>query len=136
MEGYNRSRSYSYSYGDDMMQMESYNGPSNSRPPTTATSYELRSYGASYAQGQMAYGNYTTKNMENRTNRDFKLKKGKSPSGSAYAKSWSFGDPEFQRKKRVASYKRYSIEGKVKGTFRKSFRWLKDRYTQVVHGWS
>ncbi|KAL0327466.1 UNVERIFIED_CONTAM: hypothetical protein Sangu_1824600 [Sesamum angustifolium] len=63
-----------------------------------------------------------------------KLKKGKSTGGST-SKSWSITDPEFQRKKRVASYKVYSVEGKVKGTFRKSFRWLKDRYTQVVYGW-
>ncbi|KAG2334258.1 hypothetical protein Bca52824_005438 [Brassica carinata] len=39
------------------------------------------------------------------------------------------------KKKRVASYKMYSVEGKVKGSFRKSFRWLKQRYTQVVYGW-
>ncbi|KAL7150859.1 hypothetical protein ABFS83_05G142300 [Erythranthe nasuta] len=63
-----------------------------------------------------------------------KLKKGKSTGGST-SKSWSLNDPEVQRKKRVASYKVYSVEGKVKGSFRKSFRWLKDRYTQVVYGW-
>ncbi|KAL0394186.1 UNVERIFIED_CONTAM: hypothetical protein Slati_4384800 [Sesamum latifolium] len=63
-----------------------------------------------------------------------KLKKGKSTNGSA-SKSWSFNDPEFQRKRRVASYKVYSVEGRVKGSFRKSFRWLKDKYTQVVYGW-
>lgn len=65
--------------------------------------------------------------------RDWKLKKGKITSSSS--KSWSFNDPEFQRKKRVASYKVYSVEGKVKGSFRRSFRWLKDKYTQVVYGW-
>ncbi|KAK4388731.1 hypothetical protein Sango_2210100 [Sesamum angolense] len=63
-----------------------------------------------------------------------KLKKGKSTNGSI-SKSWSFNDPEFQRKRRVASYKVYSVEGRVKGSFRKSFRWLKDKYTQVVYGW-
>lgn len=69
--------------------------------------------------------------------RDWKLKKGKSGHGSnlSSSKSWSFNDPEFQRKKRVASYKVYSVEGKVKGSFRRSFRWLKDKYTQVVYGW-
>ncbi|KAH0969838.1 hypothetical protein GBA52_028434 [Prunus armeniaca] len=41
-------------------------------------------------------------------------------------------DPELQRKKRVASYKMYSVEGKMKGSFRKSFRWLKDKCTQVL----
>lgn len=116
MGDYNRSDEY----GNGNMQMESYYGPP---PPRPATSYELRSYSASYAQTQMA--NYNNKN------RDLKLKKGK----RASAKSWAFGDPEFQRKKRVASYKMYSVEGKVKGSLRRSFRWLKHRYTQVVYGW-
>jgi len=129
MEDYNRSKSYSYSHGNDMMQMESYNGPQ--RPPTS--SYELRSYSTSYAQTQVANGNYNTNNFGN--NRDFKAKKGKGYTGSSSSKSWSFDDPEFQRKKRVASYKMYSVEGKVKGTFRKSFRWIKDRCTQVMYGW-
>lgn len=111
-----------------MMQMESYHGPQ--RPPT---SHELRSYSTSYAQTQMANGNYSNSNFAN--NRDFKAKKGKDYTGSSSSKSWSFDDPEFQRKKRVASYKMYSVEGKVKGTFRKSFRWIKDRYTQVMYGW-
>ena len=53
----------------------------------------------------------------------------------ASSKSWSLSDPELQRKKRVASYKVYTVEGKVKGTFRKSFRWIKDRYSRVVYGW-
>ncbi|KAJ6330321.1 DOMAIN PROTEIN putative (DUF3511)-RELATED [Salix viminalis] len=128
MEDYNRSRSYSYSHGNDRMQMESYHGPQ--RPPT---SHELRSYSTSYAQTQMANGNYSNSNFAN--NRDFKAKKGKDYTGSSSSKSWSFDDPEFQRKKRVASYKMYSVEGKVKGTFRKSFRWIKDRYTQVMYGW-
>ncbi|XWS26666.1 hypothetical protein CRYUN_Cryun26dG0050100 [Craigia yunnanensis] len=43
------------------------------------------------------------------------------------AGDWSFNDPELQRKNRVASYKVYTVEGKVKGSFKKSFRWLKDR---------
>lgn len=47
--------------------------------------------------------------------------------------SWSFSDPEFQRKTRVASYKAYCVQGRVKGSFRKSFRWVKDRCTQVVY---
>ncbi|XP_017982026.1 PREDICTED: uncharacterized protein LOC108663167 [Theobroma cacao] len=120
MEDYNRSRSY----GNGMMQLDTYHGP-----PRPSASYDLRCYSASYAQSQMA-NNYNTGN-----NRDFKLKKGKSTSGSSSSKSWSFADPEFQRKKRVASYKMYSVEGKVKGSLRRSFRWLKDKYTQVVYGW-
>ncbi|XP_019197095.1 PREDICTED: uncharacterized protein LOC109190957 [Ipomoea nil] len=63
------------------------------------------------------------------------LKKGKSRNGSITKRSWSMNDPEFQRKKRVASYKVYSVEGKVKGSFKRSFRWLRDKYSQVVYGW-
>ncbi|MBA0722872.1 hypothetical protein Golax_003511 [Gossypium laxum] len=88
MEDYNRSRSY----GTGMMQLDTYHGV----PPRPSSGYELRSYSVSYSQSQMA-------------NRDFKLKKGKSTSASS-SKSWSFADPEFQRKKRVASYKMYSVE--------------------------
>uniref|UniRef100_A0A2C9V7P6 DUF3511 domain-containing protein n=1 Tax=Manihot esculenta TaxID=3983 RepID=A0A2C9V7P6_MANES len=73
---------------------------------------DLRCYSASYASSV--------------GNNDVRFKKGKSASGSV-SKSWSFNDPELQRKKRVASYKVYSVEGKVKGSFRKSFRWFKDR---------
>ncbi|XP_018807284.2 uncharacterized protein LOC108980739 [Juglans regia] len=115
MEDYNGSRRY----GDWTMQMESYYGPP---PSTQPTSYDLRCYSSSYAQTQM--GN----------NRDLKLKKGKSTAGFS-SKSSAFGDREFQRKKRVASYKMYSVEGKMKGSLRRSFRWLKDKYTQVLYGW-
>ncbi|XVF89061.1 hypothetical protein PTKIN_Ptkin19aG0100800 [Pterospermum kingtungense] len=121
MEDYNRSRSY----GNGMMHLDTYHGP----PRPSSASYDLRCYSASYAHSQMA----NSYNPE--TNRGFKLKKGKSTSASSSSKSWSFSDPEFQRKKRVASYKMYSVEGKVKGSLRRSFRWLKDRYTQVVYGW-
>ncbi|KAK8509200.1 hypothetical protein V6N11_007607 [Hibiscus sabdariffa] len=103
-----------------MMQLDTYQ-----EAPPRPGSYDLRSYSVSYAQSQMAAS----------TSRDFKLKKAKSTSGSSSSKSWSLGDPEFQRKKRVASYKMYSVEGKVKGSWRRSFRWLKDKYTQVVYGW-
>ena len=128
MEDYNRAKSY----GPGMMHMDSYYGaPPPARPPP---SYDLRCYSASYAQTQMS--NYNTNNNFNYNGKDFKLKKGKSTSGSSSSKSnWSMADPEFQRKKRVASYKMYSVEGKVKGSLRKSFRWLKDRYTQVLYGW-
>lgn len=105
MEDLQRSRSYA---NGQMMQLENYYGPP--RP------YDLRSY----SMGP----------------NDLRLKKGKSFSvGSSFSKSFSLSDPELKRKKRVASYKMYSAEGKVKGSFRKSFRWLKNKYSQVVYGW-
>lgn len=110
MEDFHRSRSYG---NGQMMQIESYYGAP--RP------HDFRSYSVSHVQTQ-------------RGPKDLKLKKGKSISGSL-SKSLSFSDPELQRKRRVASYKMYSVEGKVKGSFRKSFRWLKNKYTQVVYGW-
>lgn len=110
MEDFHRSRSYG---NGQMMQIESYYG---ARRP-----YDFRSYSVSHVQTQ-------------RVPKDLKLKKGKTISGSL-SKSLSFADPELQRKRRVASYKMYSVEGKVKGSFRKSFRWLKNKYTQVVYGW-
>ena len=67
--------------------------------------------------------------------KEMKFKKGKSTSGSSSSKSgWILSDPEIQRKKRVAGYKAFALEGKMKGSFRKSFRWIKDRCSQVVHG--
>ncbi|CAA6674656.1 unnamed protein product [Spirodela intermedia] len=54
---------------------------------------------------------------------------------SSFRNSWSLSDPEMQRKRRVAGYKMYAAEGKIKTSFRKSFKWLKDRYTVVVRGW-
>lgn len=66
--------------------------------------------------------------------KEVKMKKSKSRVASN-TKSWSFNDPELQRKKRVVSYKAYAVEGKMKGSFRKSFRWIKNTCNQVVHGW-
>ncbi|KAE8676016.1 hypothetical protein F3Y22_tig00111640pilonHSYRG00271 [Hibiscus syriacus] len=122
MEDYNRSRSY----GNGMMELDTYHGP-----PRPSASYDLRCYSAAaYAQSQMA-NNYNNSG----NNRDYKSKKGTTTSGSSSSNSWSFGDSEFHRKRRVASYKMYSVEGKVKGSLRRSFRWLKHKYTQVVYGW-
>ncbi|GMN36938.1 hypothetical protein TIFTF001_006417 [Ficus carica] len=111
----------SKSYRDGGMQMEVYYG--NRAPPSSMQ--DLRCYSANYA-GSSAPPNPTVK--------DVKIKKGKSNLGSI-SKSWSFNDPELQRKKRVAGYKAYTVEGKMKGSFRKSFRWIKNTYSQVVYGW-
>ncbi|XP_022987910.1 uncharacterized protein LOC111485312 [Cucurbita maxima] len=114
----------SNSYTDGRMQIESYNG-NEARGPNVSGG-DFRSYSASYASS----ANPNQTQMSN----DLKLKKGKSTNGFS-SKSWSFNDPEIQRKKRVASYKVYSVEGKVKGSLRKSFRWFKERCSRVVFGW-
>ncbi|KAG0485070.1 hypothetical protein HPP92_009149 [Vanilla planifolia] len=95
----------SRSYTDGRSQIEPYGLYGPPRP-----SYDLGRYGSSYSQ------------------KGTKLRKVKS------ARRW-LEDPEFQRKKRVAGYKVYSVEGKLKASFRKSIRWLKERYNHVVYGW-
>ncbi|XP_010242270.1 PREDICTED: uncharacterized protein LOC104586667 [Nelumbo nucifera] len=118
----------SRSCGDGRMQIESYYGGR----PTATVMHDLRCYSASYASSAPPPPPPPPPPIQ--MGKDAKFKKGKSTSAST-SKSWSFNDPELQRKKRVASYKVYTVEGKMKGSLRKSFRWLKDRYTQVVYGW-
>ncbi|XP_072965177.1 uncharacterized protein [Typha angustifolia] len=111
----------SRSFGDG--RMEVYGSRAG---PSSSGLQDMRCYSTSYASSLGS----------NQAPREMKLKKGKTTAGSSSSKrGWSLSDPELQRKKRVAGYKVYSVEGKVKGSLRKSFRWLKDRYTQVVYGW-
>ncbi|KAK9049676.1 hypothetical protein SSX86_006285 [Deinandra increscens subsp. villosa] len=105
----------SKSYNANGMQIQPYNNPNLQ---------DFRCYSTSHASSSQTQ---TQAQMEP------KFKKTKSTNGSM-SKSWSFGDPELQRKKRVASYKAYTVEGKVKGSFKKSFRWIKDKYSQMVYG--
>ncbi|XVF80644.1 hypothetical protein PTKIN_Ptkin15bG0090600 [Pterospermum kingtungense] len=51
------------------------------------------------------------------------------------SKSRGFTDPEMKRKKRIAKYKVYSVEGKVKASLRKGLRWIKNKCSQIVHGY-
>ncbi|KZV51859.1 hypothetical protein F511_06902 [Dorcoceras hygrometricum] len=124
----------SKSFADANMQIQPYFGPPYKYNSTRHD--DFRSYSASYASSSSntysaAVAAATTGVGEFGPQ---KLKKARSNGGSTLG-SWSFKDPEFQRKKRVASYKVYAVEGRVKGSFTKSYRWLKDRYTQVVYGW-
>lgn len=91
---------------------------------------DLRSYSTSYA-------NHTSTNHDQvpAGKEIIKMKKSKSTFGSASTKSWSLSDPELQRKKRVAGYKVYTVEGKMKGSLRKSFKWMKNTYNQMINGW-
>ncbi|KAL6226717.1 hypothetical protein ACLB2K_000678 [Fragaria x ananassa] len=120
----------SKSYGHGRMELESYygNGSNGAGGPNSSAvngMQDLRCYSASYA--------CPPKTQNNANNNISKFKKGKSANGSV-SKSWSFSDPELQRKKRVASYKVYTVEGKLKGSLRKSFRWLKETCDRVVYG--
>ncbi|KAK0582495.1 hypothetical protein LWI29_026198 [Acer saccharum] len=48
-------------------------------------------------------------------------------------KMW-WNDPETKRRKRVAKYKFYSVEGKVKSSLKKGFRWMKKKCSHIIHG--
>ncbi|XP_004510407.1 uncharacterized protein [Cicer arietinum] len=93
---------------DESLQIESY---TDGRVAPTSMQ-DLRCYSTNYA--------YEVSNKE------MKIEKGERTFGKT-SKNWSFiNDPELQRKKRVAGYKVYDVEGKMKGTFKKSFRWIKN----------
>ncbi|KAK4719141.1 hypothetical protein R3W88_017479 [Solanum pinnatisectum] len=77
----------------------------------------------------------SSNNCNNNDYKEVKMKRSKSKViSSSSLKNWSFNDPEMQRKKRVVGYKAYGVEGKMKGTLRKSFKWIKNTCNHVVHG--
>ncbi|MCD7463805.1 hypothetical protein HAX54_051454 [Datura stramonium] len=95
---------------------------------------DLRSYSTN------SHVPYSSKdyNNNNNNNKEVKMKKSNNKSKvmmSSSSKSWKMDDLELQRKRRVVGYKAYAMEGKMKGSFRKSFRWIKDTCNHVVHGW-
>nr|XP_004495923.1 uncharacterized protein LOC101510036 [Cicer arietinum] len=50
-------------------------------------------------------------------------------------KPWSFGGAQTKRRKRIARYKVYAVEGKVKATLRSGIRWIKHTCSRIVHGY-
>jgi hypothetical protein len=50
-------------------------------------------------------------------------------------KPWGFNDSEMKRKKRIAKYKVYTVEGKVKVSLRNGLRWFKNKCSQIVRGY-
>ncbi|KAG6478982.1 hypothetical protein ZIOFF_062432 [Zingiber officinale] len=59
---------------------------------------------------------------------------GISSSSSAVEEASWWADPEVRRRRRVAGYKWYTVESKVKASFRKGIRWIKTRCSELVHG--
>ncbi|KAL6896825.1 hypothetical protein ACP4OV_007397 [Aristida adscensionis] len=57
--------------------------------------------------------------------------------GASSASAWACGlggDPaEMKRRRRVAGYKAYAVEGKVKASFRRSLRWIKAKCSSIIH---
>ncbi|CAN8257609.1 unnamed protein product [Cochlearia groenlandica] len=82
---------------------------------------DLRSYSTSY-----------TDNNPTRLPEDPK-KARTTISSSSSSSSWGFVDADLQRKKRVVSYRAYTVEGKLKGSFRKSFKWVKDKCNKLLN---
>jgi hypothetical protein len=121
MDGGYRSKSYA----GGRMQMEPYAG--GARPDFRSLSYG--GGGASSYQYQYEYG--AGAGPVSTVVEEEEVKRSKSK------RRWlALADPDMERKRRVAAYKAYAVEGKVKGSFRKSFRWIKDRYLHIVYGWS
>ncbi|XP_062215866.1 uncharacterized protein LOC133916270 [Phragmites australis] len=54
--------------------------------------------------------------------------------GGGVGSAWCFSDPEMKRRRRVASYKAYSVEGKAKSSLRRGFRWIKAKCSELIHG--
>ncbi|KAF5463329.1 hypothetical protein F2P56_019251, partial [Juglans regia] len=50
---------------------------------------------------------------------------------SSSSKKW-WNDPEMKRRRRVAKYKLYSAEGKIKISLKKGFHWLKKKCIVMV----
>lgn len=92
-------------YRDNRMQIEIYNVGNRHTPTTNSV------YGSSVHRPHM--------NMKKRGG-----------GSSSTSKIWSLSDPELQRKKRIASYKVYSVGGKVKLSLTKTITWIK----RVVSG--
>ncbi|KQK14521.1 uncharacterized protein LOC112269736 [Brachypodium distachyon] len=55
--------------------------------------------------------------------------------GLGSSSSWLAGpdQAEMKRRGRVASYKAYAVEGKVKASIRRGIRWIKTKCSHIVH---
>ncbi|KAL1558320.1 hypothetical protein AAHA92_08803 [Salvia divinorum] len=53
----------------------------------------------------------------------------------AAAKPWGFGGPRMKRRKRIAKYKVYTVEGRVKASLRNGLRWIKNKCSHIIHGY-
>lgn len=56
-------------------------------------------------------------------------KKGSRSSGTL---SW-WNDPEMKRRRRVAKYKLYSVEGRFKASIKRGFHWIKHKCSEIAH---
>ena len=54
--------------------------------------------------------------------------------GNSVLGAW-LNNSERKRKRRVAKYKMYALEGKMKNKWKKGLSWFKIKYTKLVHGY-
>lgn len=59
----------------------------------------------------------------------------KMPPKPKVPKSWSLTDAESKRKRRVVSYKVYTVETRAKSSLRDGIRWLKSKIVDMRYGW-
>ncbi|OMO63934.1 hypothetical protein CCACVL1_22163 [Corchorus capsularis] len=107
--------------------MESYG--SGQRPSSYDRRMEIVSGKSSSIGGNQIFsGRSRSPDLQQAQNRTTRASQGTS-------KPWGFTDPEMKRKKRIAKYKVYTVEGKVKSSLRKGLRWIKNKCSQIVHGY-
>ncbi|XP_042436065.1 uncharacterized protein LOC122021945 [Zingiber officinale] len=106
-------------------QIEGY-GSREAAPPPSGL-YDYRSYST------YSYSGYGSKGVKEKAVSSSSV--ASSSSSSSKKSRWALSDPDFQRRKRVANYKAYAVEGRMKGSLRRSFRWLKDRYNKMLYSW-
>ncbi|KAG5044112.1 hypothetical protein AAZX31_03G197800 [Glycine max] len=93
----------------------------------------MESYGSGHGSGHRPHGG--GRKMEVVSGKSHGWSSTKSPdSTQASEMPWRFGDPEAKRKKRIAKYKVYGVEGRVKATLKKGLRWIKKKCSQI-HGY-
>ncbi|CDP18225.1 unnamed protein product [Coffea canephora] len=56
------------------------------------------------------------------------------PPPTSSSRSW-IDYRQLNRRKRIATYKYYAYEGKVKNSIKKGFRWIKRTCRKIVHGY-
>ncbi|CAK9183080.1 unnamed protein product [Ilex paraguariensis] len=53
---------------------------------------------------------------------------------SSVSKPRGFNDSEMKRKRRIAKYKVYSVEGRCKASIKNGLRWIKNKCSHIIHG--
>ncbi|KAL3827741.1 hypothetical protein ACJIZ3_016543 [Penstemon smallii] len=56
--------------------------------------------------------------------------------GPSFQGSPPFPPPcQVERRKRIARYKVYTVEGRVKASITNGIRWIKNKCSQIIHGY-